>query len=419
MPGQNRFGVRDLAAPWYAGVSSFARSRWVEPSEVPQGSIGIVGMPFDEYATTGGRTGMRHGPRAIRVASLRAVRYYAFQTDVGLLNIFDGRVTGWPAELPIVDSGDVPVIPADRDAQLREAVAHVREVARRAALTVTLGGDHYVAYPACRGVLEACKERKPDFRLAHIHLDSHTDFRDDGMYTGPHNQGTCVRRIAEMDGVAKVAWLGLNTASEPNQFREMQRQGFKAYTSHYVNRVGVKSAVAEALDYATSGVDGVYISVDIDIVTGADAPGTAAPVFDGISAPDLLAMLALLGESEKIVGLDMCEVDPEYDPTGRTDYLAAQGILSVLGTRMFPLVVEIPPGELASVFIRGGGTFGGSWPDVFPRVRGLPAVGFECRGRCKEFSLTGLAGCTSGASRSSPVVTVARRCTQSRFRYTL
>jgi len=351
MPGQNRFGVRDLAAPWYAGNPSFMRAALVEPSEVPEGSIVVVGMPFDEYATTGGRTGMRWGPRAIRESSLRAIRYHANQTDVGILDIFSGNVSGWPDRLPVVDSGDVPVIPGDLAAQFEGAVEHVAEVAARSSLTVTLGGDHYVAYPACAGVIRGLKTRGKRPTVGYLHLDSHTDFRDKGAYTGAHTQGTCVRRIAELPEIKKVAWYGLNSGSEPNQFEEMARRGFKAYTSHYIKRVGAAEAMEECLKYVASEVDVLYVSVDIDVVTGADAPATGAPVFDGISGADLLAAATVFGGQKHLVGLDMCEVDPEIEGSKRTEYLAAQAILIALGRRVFKSVAVVPTKELREVFV--------------------------------------------------------------------
>jgi arginase family enzyme len=81
---QDRYGVRDLAAPWYAGSASFPRAPWVPPSAVPAGDVAIVGMPVDQFATSVGHTGMRLGPRRIREASLFLAGYHGIQAEFDL-----------------------------------------------------------------------------------------------------------------------------------------------------------------------------------------------------------------------------------------------------------------------------------------------------------------------------------------------
>ena len=110
---QDRYGIRDLAAPWYAGSASFLRAPWVAPTAVPGGHIAVAGMPVDQYATTAGHTGMRHGPRKIREASLFLAGYHGIQADVGISDFQSGVVRAWPDHLRLVDTGDVPVLPND------------------------------------------------------------------------------------------------------------------------------------------------------------------------------------------------------------------------------------------------------------------------------------------------------------------
>ena len=348
---QDRFGVRDLNAPWYAGVPTFARARSVRPEDVPTGEVAIVGVPIDEFATSSQRSGMRWGPRRIREASLRQARYLATTTDIGLLDIRSGRVTGWPDHMPMVDTGDAPVIHHDVQGQLDAISAHVRSASLTSSVTVTLGGDHVVAFPAARGVVEAWRDRQAGLKVGFLHLDSHTDFTDERRGQGRYHHGTCVRRVSEMPEVKRIAWFGLNSTSEPNQHSLMRERGYKAYTAFHAHRVGAAASMREALDYVTDGVDVLYVSIDIDVVNNAHAPATGSSVFQGLSGDEYLDAISELARASSLVGIDLCEVDPEIDGSWRTELLAASSLLSLLGPRIYRQEAAIPADELRAVFI--------------------------------------------------------------------
>ena len=349
--GPDRFGVRDLNAPWYSGSPSFARAPWVEPTRVPQGEIAIVGMPVDEYATSSQRTGMRWGPRRIREASLRQVRYYAATADRGLLDIRSGRVTAWPDHLPIVDTGDAPVVHHDVHGQVAAGREHVRQASLTSGVTVTLGGDHMVAYPAADGVIRAWRERKPDLKVGYLHVDSHSDFNDQRVGQGHVNHGTAARRISEIPEVKRMAWFGLNGASEPNQYALMRERGYRAFTSWHAHRVGADKSMAQALEYVMDGIDVLYVSIDIDVTNNAHAPATASAVFTGLDGDEFLESISQLSGIEQLVGVDLCEVDPDVDGTWRTELLAASALLGLLGRRIYKEVEVIPNDALREVFI--------------------------------------------------------------------
>jgi len=347
----DRFGVRDLNAPWYSGSPSFARAPWAEPDRVPSGAIAIVGMPIDEYATSSQRSGMRWGPRRIREASCRQIRFYANTMDVGLLDVRSGRIISWPEHMPIVDTGDVPVIHHDVQRQLAAARDHVKLASVTSGITVTLGGDHFVALPAADGVIHAWRERKPDLKVGYLHMDTHMDFVDEKRVLGRFEHGTCARRISEIPEVRRMAWYGLNSGSEPNQFHLMKERGFKAFTSWYAHRVGAEKSMSQALDYVTDGIDILYVSIDIDVVNNAHAPATGSAVFEGLSGDEFLESVRQLAKLEQLVGVDLCEVDPEIDGSWRTELLAAAALLGVLGRRLFQERGVIPQDELRKVFI--------------------------------------------------------------------
>jgi arginase family enzyme len=346
---QDRYGIRDLAAPWYAGSASFLRAPWVPPTAVPAGDVAIAGMPVDQFATSVGHTGMRLGPRRIREASLFLAGYHGIQSDVGISDFGSGVVWAWPARLPLVDTGDVPIIPHDVAAQVAAAADHIGAAARTSGLTITLGGDHFVAYPATLGVVAGLRERRPGIRLGYLHIDSHTDFVDFHHQTGRMHHGSAARRVSEIPELTKMAWFGVNAMTQPNQVAVMYDRGFRVATASYVETVGPAAAMARVLDYLLDGTDALYVSVDIDVVNSADAPATSAPGFRGISARALIAALEEVARVPTLVGLDLCEVNPEFDLSGRTEHLAVDAVLAVIGERVFDRAGELPAEQLAAV----------------------------------------------------------------------
>jgi arginase family enzyme len=253
--------------------------------------------------------------------------------------------------MPIVDTGDAPIIHHDVAHQMKAASDHVRLASLTSGVTVTLGGDHMVAYPAADGVIRAWRERKPDLKVGFLHIDSHTDFVDTVRGIGKFSHGTCVRRISEIPEVKRMAWFGLNGSSEPNQYAVMKERGFQAFTAYHARRVGPVASIRQALEYVTDGIDILYISIDIDVVNNADAPATGSAVFKGLSAAEYLAAIGELALVPQLVGVDMCEVDPEVDGSWRTEMLAAGSLLSLLSERLYRKVDEIPQDDLRSVFI--------------------------------------------------------------------
>lgn len=338
VPAQDRFGVRDLAAPWYAGQPGFMRAPWVEPDSVPEGHIAVAGMPVDWF--TAGRSGARWGPRAIREASLYLAGYYGLQTDRGFIDVFSKEIVAWPDHHPVVDTGDVPVIPVDTKAQTDAAIEHVTAISRTSDLTLVLGGDHYVTYPSFEGVIGGWRERKDNLRAGHLHVDSHTDFFDELSFLGRYNHGTCARRISEIPEVKRMAWFGLNGGNilEPGQLDLMHEKGYQCFTTSYIARVGVEQAIKETLEYVMDGIDILYVTLDIDVLNGSVAPATHSPVFEGLSGHEFLQVARALATIDNLVGLDLCEVAPSIAPTGQTERLAALALMTVIGPRVMQVI---------------------------------------------------------------------------------
>ena len=329
----------EFVAP-HTGIPSFYKAPVVDVDAVEEGIAVAAGVPMD-HGVVLTRTGTRYGPRAIREASLfyRAVQEAGSErTSVNVNTKVAQRLKERPN---LVDVGDFTVYPQDIE-QTSESISDgVNTVVRRGALPVLLGGDHYLTYPAFEGLARGMAERKHGARVGHVHVDSHTDFRDSYEGLGRYNHGTSVRRLSENPMIAyrNIAWVGLNgNVLDSDIYRMYMAHGLKMISADDIRERGIRAAVMEAFEAAADGTDAVYVSIDIDVVDTAYAPGTGVPVFDGITARDFLAAMETLSAYDVIGAIDLCEVSPPFDPTGRTAYLAANGLVTVLSRYLFDIV---------------------------------------------------------------------------------
>ncbi len=249
-------------------------------------------MPFD--GGTSYRPGARSGPQALRAGS-KLLRPYHPQLDVHPWQVHQ-----------VADAGDLGVNPFD----LREAIATVesgaRSVLTRADRLLTLGGDHTIALPLLRVLAE---QHGP---VALVHFDAHLDTWDT-YFGAPYTHGTPFRRASEegllaLDRSAHVGIRGpLYAQSDLDQDRAL---GFAAITTEEVARAGVDAVVDRVRERV--GDRPVYVSIDIDVLDPAHAPGTGTPEPGGLTSRELQMLLRGL-DGLHLVGGDVVEVAPAYD----------------------------------------------------------------------------------------------------------
>lgn len=337
---------------FYEGPVTFFRAPAARQEDLEPGHVAVLGVPLDSWVL--GRNGQRYGPRAIREMSLYLAGYYGLQTQPGYLSVATGDVVTVPAQPRIFDVGDAAIFQADVQAQIQAVESDVARVVHRGAVPALLGGDHFVPYPAVRGVLAGLQSRKEDARIGYLHIDSHLDFWDEFRRMGRYHHGTVVRRISELPGIENIVFWGLNGTHivEPSQFELMKERGMKAFTIDTIRRRGVEETMEEAVDLASRNVEFLYVSCDIDVIDGAYAPGTHSIVVDGLTSGEFLRAMATLGRSEKLGAFDVCEVLPQHDAGGgRTSRLAALAVLSVLGGRFLDSRPAVAEQELGRVFV--------------------------------------------------------------------
>ncbi|GAA1078613.1 agmatinase [Nocardiopsis composta] len=276
--------------PRFAGPATFARLPRLD--QVDHAGIAVVGVPFDTGVSY--RPGARFGPSSIREAS-RLLRPYNPGLDVSPF-----------AEVQVADGGDIAVNPFS----IGDAVETIQEAAtgfaRAGTRLVTLGGDHTIALPLLRA-LHA--QHGP---IAMLHFDAHLDTWD--TYFGePYTHGTPFRRAVE-EGILDTEAISHVGTRGPlygkKDLEDDRRFGFGIVTSADVMRKGVDE-ITDALRQRI-GNRPLYVSVDIDVLDPAHAPGTGTPEAGGLTSRELLEILRGLS-SCNLVGADVVEVAPAYD----------------------------------------------------------------------------------------------------------
>lgn len=287
--------------------------------DLGDGEVVILGAPLD-WGTTY-RPGARFGPAAIRGADYGAMDGYRPHLPTGIDPL---------GELGVVDIGDVYVTPGEMERSIARIADTVETVARAGKVPIILGGDHTITWPDATGVARAHGLGK----VALIHFDAHADtgFLQNGSLYG---HGTPMRRLVESGAVPghRFVQIGLRGYwPEPDVIEWMRVNKMKTYRMDQILDQGLTTVVDEAVAAASSGsAEGVFISVDIDVVDPGFAPGTGTPEPGGLNSRELLDTVRRLARELNVLGADIVEVSPPYDGRGEeTAYLANRVVLEIL-----------------------------------------------------------------------------------------
>lgn len=276
-------------ASW-AGLPSFADLPYTEdPAELAGCDAAIVGAPFDELVSE--RPGARFGPRAIRVAAPTASYHLAERLD-------------WARELTVVDFGDAPVVPTNAAASLAAIETTVGEVVAAGALPLILGGDHSIT----EANVKACAAGHDSVGL--LHFDAHTDTAIE-LHDQELSHGTPMRRLIEAGLVdpSRYVQIGLRGFWPEEEDLEWQRErGITSFFIEDLRASGVEDVVAESL--RVLGVGPVFLTVDVDVLDPAFAPGTGTPEPGGMTSADLLWACRAAAKGLELIGADVVETLP-------------------------------------------------------------------------------------------------------------
>lgn len=317
---------------YHAGIATFMRRPLVGIEALRPGMVAVAGIPFD--GTSGSRPGARWGPRGIRQSSAYFDYFLRSSPDDRYVDLETGEEVRFPGDLGLVDLGDVELFPTDLARTSGAIAAFVERVARTGAFPLILGGDHYVTLPCVEGFLAGLPAVRPGARVGYVHVDNHLDMFDQHPVWGPVYHGSTVRRVSELPGLdpANMLLVGQTGLAGRETWDYLRKHGLTLVTLGEVRRRGMRAALDGALARLCARTDVLYVSIDIDVVACAYAPGTGGIVLDGIEARQLFEAVSVLAR-HPVAALDLVEVAPNYDPAELTIRLAAQSLFQFLVER--------------------------------------------------------------------------------------
>jgi len=288
-----------------------------DPTSYAGLDVVIVGAPID--SGTSYRSGAKFGPQAIRMGD-----YLSHDGQRPHLAL---RVDALQ-ELKIADAGDLLMPPGNLEDAL--AVLHdaTEKISRAGAIAVVLGGDHSIASADVAGIAS----HRGKGKISMIHFDAHADTADlqMGALVG---HGTPMRRLIESGFVRGDRFLQLGLRGywpDGATLDWMRDQGMRSYEMTEIHHRGLTAVLDESFAILTDQCDGVFLSVDIDVVDPGMAPGTGTPEPGGMTSRELLEAVRRICLELPIVGIDVVEVAPPFDSADITAILANRVVLEAL-----------------------------------------------------------------------------------------
>ncbi len=300
----------------FVGISTFGKRQYVSDWDAIEADVAVMGAPFD--FGTQFRPGARFGPRAVREASTLFSFGHAGAYD------HEDDATYLGPEVTIVDIGDADIVHTDTVKSHANIETGVRAMLNAGALPVVIGGDHSINIPCIRAFEADCAEKGP---IHILQIDAHLDFVDErhGVTEG---HGNPMRRAAEKGYVSGITALGIRNVSSTSKegYDAARAMGDDFLSVRQVRKLGAEGVLARIPEGAR-----IYVTIDIDGFDPSIAPGTGTPSHGGFLYYEVLEILQGVAKRHEVVGIDLVEVAPDYDPTGATAILAAQVLLNFLG----------------------------------------------------------------------------------------
>ena len=294
--------VSGTVVPRYAGPSTFARLP--ELRDVEDCDVAIIGVPFD--AGTSYRPGARFGPQSVRQASRQLRTNYHPNYDVEPFKVQQ-----------VADAGDIACNPFDIDEAIKQIEKGSTELLQKVGSIVTIGGDHTIALPLLRSI-----NKKVGGPVALVHFDAHLDTWDT-YFGAPYTHGTPFRRAREEKLFLDDASMHIGIRGplySTNDLKNDRELGFKTIHCDEFQTNTIDQIVKRIKDRI--GNNPLYISIDIDVLDPAHAPGTGTPEVAGMTTREILNVLRGLAGSQ-LVSADVVEVAPAYDHEELTSTAAA------------------------------------------------------------------------------------------------
>ena len=293
--------------PRYAGIPTFMRVPHVTDPTVLD--IAMVGVPFDGAVTN--RPGTRHGPREVRnMSSLIRRVHHATRID--------------PYEhCKVGDAGDTPVVPMNMMKSLELIEEFYKPLAKAGVIPLSCGGDHLMTLPIFRAIAR-------DRPVGMVQFDAHTDTGDEGYGGEKFHHGTPFRRAVE-EGLLdpkRTVQIGIRGALSSADYSDFSHEsGMRVIYIEELYEIGIDKVIEEARRVVGDGP--TYISFDVDGIDPVYTPGTGTPEVGGFTTHEAQRMLRGL-RGCNLVGADVVEVSPPFDPSGNTALVGATMMYEIL-----------------------------------------------------------------------------------------
>jgi formiminoglutamase/agmatinase len=297
----------------------------LQPQQPPKHRFAYIGIPHDA-ATSLGNPGARFAPASLR-DSLRGIFTWRLRdgkladTERGLIDL---------NAVEVADFGDAALSYHDTAKTVEESYALVREALEAGYVPLVVGGDHGISYPA----IKALHDLTPG-RIGLIQLDAHRDLMDFSDRQGKFSGSSGMRRSLELErlAAANLVQVGLRGYTTVEQYEIVKELGVRNITGKQFAKMGAEAAAAQALAWAGEGTQAIYLTVDLDVLTPGEAPGTGWPEPGGMTAEQLIDFVRLV--APHCAAMDIAELNPVYDnPARATAILAARLMLDFITARL-------------------------------------------------------------------------------------
>jgi len=288
-----------------------------DPASYKDADVVIIGAPFD--GGTSYRAGARFGPNAVRQACY--LEHDGSRPHLAL------RVDGLK-DLRVVDAGDVEMYSGDVEKSCAALEKVVEEVSKSGAFPLVIGGDHTITWPNATGLARA----RGWGRLGVIHFDAHAD-TGNVTFGSLVGHGQPMRRLIESGAVRGDRFLQVGLRGywpEAETLSWMATQGMRSFEMSEITTKGLANCLDEVIRIATDDCDGVFLSVDVDVVDPGSAPGTGTPEPGGLTSREVLDAVRKITLEAPVIGMDVVEVSPPYDHADITALLASRVALEAL-----------------------------------------------------------------------------------------
>lgn len=309
----------------FGGIATFLKAPFLPEPAATDGDVAVIGVPYDEGTT--GRAGAREGPRALRAISTN----WAYR---------EGNEPYWDGEAGVsllggvrfLDAGDVALAPtASADTNHARIASRVAEIVRGGLFPVVLGGDHSITYPVLQGVARGRAEAgAAQAALNLVQFDAHMDYWDE-IGGERYTHASPIIRAHEHGLVQRVTQYGVRGLhTEADNVTLAIERGVATLWCEQAKRELGQRGVERLVEHIEPGLD-VWVTFDIDCLDPAIAPGTGTPEPGGFTYYEAKTLLLAVARRANIVGMDLVEVNPLYDPGQLAALHGTRLILDLVG----------------------------------------------------------------------------------------